>query len=107
MISPHDKGIAQRLREALLAAGVPLLELRVFGSRARGDAGVDSDLDVCLVMNELSPDILRAVDRVAWEVGFVSGRIISTVEYTRHQLEDSPLRSSPIVLAIRKEGVAI
>lgn len=107
MITEEDKAIVLDFKSRLLHAGVPVVEVKVYGSRARGDFTSESDLDVCLILGEMSPDVERTISRVAWEVGFEKGRVITTVEYTPEQVNRSPLRVSPFIQAIQREGVAV
>ncbi|HEX3047541.1 MAG TPA: nucleotidyltransferase domain-containing protein [Bacillota bacterium] len=107
MINTTDREIAREFKEKLLANGVLVEELRVYGSRARGDFTVDSDLDICLILKEESPEIEALISRLAWEVGFEHQRIITTVEYTPDQWYHSPLRESPFIKAINQEGVFV
>lgn len=107
MISTEDREIARRFKERLLQEGIPLVEMRVFGSRARGDFTQESDLDVFLLVEGLSPSTERRISRLAWEVGFDAARVISTVEYTPEQVDSSPLRQSPFLRSIRREGVTV
>ena len=107
VMTEEDLGIVRHFKEKLLESGVPVIEARVYGSRARGDFTGESDLDVCLVVKEMNPDLERTVSRVAWEVGFEKERVITTVEYTPEQIERSPLRESPFIKAIQREGVAV
>ncbi len=107
MLTARDEEIARRLKATLVAAGIPVLDLLVFGSRARGTAGPDSDMDVCLILGDTAAATLSEVGRIAREVGFEEGVVTTTVEFTRDQIEGSPLRASPFVRAVRSEGVAI
>jgi predicted nucleotidyltransferase len=107
MMRDDDRRAAEELKRRLLAAGVPVLEMRVFGSRARGDARPDSDLDVFLVLGSRSREIERAVDRIAWEVGYETGRVIMTFECTRGEMERLPLRAAPLLGDVRREGVPV
>ncbi len=107
MLTSTDSQTAAELKARLLSRGVPLVEVLVFGSRARGDHQTDSDLDVCLVLDRIDDAILETISDTAWEVGFERDRIIVTVEYTREQLDHSPVRISPLVRAIQAEGVRV
>ena len=90
-----------------LAKAVPLLDVRIFGSCARGDAAEDSDIDVFVETNTLSREIKRTVRHIAWEVGLERGVVISTLVFSRDELRNSPLRSSPVVLNIFREGIVV
>ena len=84
---------------------VPVLDLRVFGSRVRGDAVPDSDLDVFIEVEACTPKLRRRISEVAWEVGFEMDRIISTVVTTRAELEHGAMGANPLVLDVEREGV--
>jgi predicted nucleotidyltransferase len=54
MIRKADWRLAERLKGSLLEHNIPLYKLIVFGSRARRDAGPESDLDVLQKLRSLS-----------------------------------------------------
>ena len=64
MLTETDQRIAREFQRRL-ADVVPVLDLRVFGSRARGDAAPDSDLDVFIELEECSPELRRRISDIA------------------------------------------
>lgn len=69
MMTDEDRAVARELKERLLAAGgAHIRKIIVYGSRARGDAGPDSDMDVAVVVDERSPELVRALRDAAYEV---------------------------------------
>ena len=107
MLNATDREIAREFKEKLLTNGVPVEEFRVYGSRVRGDYSLDSDLDICLLLKEESPEIEALISRLAWEVGFNHHRIITTVEYTPEEFYHSALRESPFIKAVDQEGISL
>lgn len=61
MLTPYEAVLIERTARALQAT--PLLELRVFGSRARDQARADSDLDLAALF--AGPFDARTAQRVA------------------------------------------
>jgi predicted nucleotidyltransferase len=102
----HDRRIALELKQRLSHV-VPLVDFSVFGSRARGDADKYSDMDVFVEIEYLTKDLKEKISEVTWEVGFKNEVVISALIFTRDELENTPLRSSPIVQAINEEGVRV
>jgi uncharacterized protein len=86
---------------------VPLSHLVLFGSRARGDADVESDYEVLVVVERLDRPIHMAVSRCAWEAGFEDCLLIVPEVVTKDEVEKSPFRSSLLMQAIRDEGVTV
>ena len=84
----------------------PSARIWAFGSRTRADARADSDLDVCVVLNEVSPEIRTVISDLAWEVGFDNDLLISTVLFSTEMFERGRCSASGIVHTIREEGVA-
>jgi predicted nucleotidyltransferase len=64
MLNKTNRIIAHEFQRRLTAV-VPVLDLRVFGSWARGEATPDSDLDVFIEVEELTPELCRCINKVA------------------------------------------
>lgn len=101
-----DKRIAEELKSRLSAV-IELLDFRVFGSRARGDADKYSDLDIFLEVETLDKEQKDKISDIVWEVGFEHYLAISPLIFTRDEIENSPLRASSIVKSITEEGIRI
>ena len=66
---------AEKLRQRF---GCRFLSIVLFGSRARGDAVPDSDMDVLVVLSDASPAMRKVVRYLAVEVWLKYGIYIST-----------------------------
>lgn len=101
-----DFEIAKNLKEKLSKV-VQLIDFRVFGSRARGDEDEYSDMDVFLEVESLNKELKEKILDIVWEVSFENFIVISTLIFTRDEIEKSPLKASPIVKNIVEEGVGV
>lgn len=103
----RDLQVARKLKDRLSSV-VALVDFKVFGSRARGDADEYSDMDVFIEVETLDRELKDKISDIAWEVGFHNDCIhISPLVFSRYELEESPLRISSIVQVITEEGVRI
>ena len=103
----RDLQVARTLKDRLSSV-VTLVDFKVFGSRARGDADEYSDLDVFIEVETLDKELKDKISDIAWEVGFYNDCIhISPLVFTRYEIEESPLRISSIVQVIAEEGVRV
>ena len=107
MLTDFDLQLVEHLKHALIERNVPLYKTIVFGSRARGEAQPDSDLDVLVLVEHVTPALRKTISRCAWEVGFEAGVLIQTVVMSREEAEQGPEQSSLLMLAIKEEGIPV
>jgi len=105
MMSERDRHIfklfATRVREHF-----PEASIWAFGSRARGEATWESDLDICVVIEDLKPEDHHIIRHISWEVGFEQDMLICTILYSTDEFERGPCSESPLVRNILHEGVS-
>lgn len=101
-----DLRVTEQFKQ-LVSQKVKVVELRVFGSRARGDAAEESDLDVLVVVDRLDHSIEQYISECAWEAGFHEDILIMPVAVSLDTIEKSPLRESVFIKNIYREGVAV
>ena len=102
--SPVDDPILKRLRAALAELyGERLERVVLFGSRARGDAGEDSDYDVAVFLKNLA-DRWQEVDRIVplvTDILYEDGAFIHAMPHRAGSYEDR----TPLMREIRREGI--
>ena len=105
-MNSKDYEIAKRLKERLSEVA-QILELRVFGSRARDSQYEYSDMDIFIKVVHLDKNLKNTILDIVWEVGFENFMVISPLICTKEEIENTPLRSSPIIKNIFEEGVKV
>lgn len=105
-MTDSDLQIARELKQRL-AEQARLIDFKVFGSRARGDADEGSDMDVFVEVESLTPEVKERIHELTWEVGFKHFMVISPLIVSRSELEETALRSSLIIRSITREGITV
>ena len=102
-MKPKEKRILETFKN-MLEQRVKVNTFALFGSRARGDAGRYSDMDVLVVVDELDMLTANYISDCAWESGFGTGIVVMPVSYARSEWEG--IESQSLLAAnIRAEGV--
>jgi uncharacterized protein len=102
-----ERVVLERFK-ALLLERLPIRSLTLFGSRARGDAEPDSDVDVLVVLENTADEAARDyVSDCAWEAGYEHGIVVVPVVFGRDEWETGPERDSLLARAVEAEGVPL
>jgi len=102
---PNALRLGKEYRRRLSATLRQPVQVILFGSQARGDAILGSDIDLFVVLPNLEKTTLDKALEIAWEVGFDAGAVLSVVPATKSEL--AHLRASPFYQAVRREGVTV
>ncbi len=98
------KVVASFRRKAEQELGSPV-EMILFGSYARGEATWDSDIDLLVILPQLTHEILNTLFEISWEIGLNAGIVLSITPVAEEEIPT--LQESPFFQAVRQEGVLI
>ena len=84
----------------------PEARIWAFGSRVTGSYTQESDLDVCIVVNQLDDTVDKSIMDIAWELGFENDMLISTVTYAKDIFERGPCSESALVKTVLERGIS-
>ncbi len=86
-----------------------LKRIIVYGSRARGDAAEDSDLDVAVLVKEKNSKIEKELEDIAYDVmwEFDFNPIISLKVFSHSRFQDAIDQGFSFYRHVMKEGVAV
>lgn len=84
-----------------------VVDLRLFGSKVRGEDTPESDIDVMIELDECNPDIKSKIYDIVFEINLENDTFISTTIFSKKEIEDGPLSESPIYKTILREGAHI
>jgi len=104
---PNEQRALDRLKE-ILARDFGLDRLILYGSKARGDADRESDIDVLVVL-EGEPDwrTRRAVYDVCFDIGLEYDVLLQPVVYSQTRYNSPLIRATPFYRNVESEGVAV
>jgi predicted nucleotidyltransferase len=99
-VSPEE--VRRRIRE--YAAGVGVARAIVFGSFARGDADVVSDVDVILIESTSRPVLERGLAHLPL---FRMGLGVDLLVYTPEEYERLKAKGHPLIERVEREGITV
>jgi len=106
----RDKALVTDLKERLpLHIKKHIKRFIVFGSRVRGEATEESDLDIIVLVDEKTPEIEKALDdivyQVMWDHDFKT--IISLKIFAESKFNDAFSRGFSFYRHVVEQGIAV
>jgi predicted nucleotidyltransferase len=84
-----------------------VLRLIIYGSKARGEAHTDSDIDVLLIVTNEADHLKRPLRRLGYDLAATSEAVPSILAYTQNEWESRKQSGAPFQLAVERDAVSI
>ena len=105
-LSKNENSAIQELKQNVLNQ-YGLLQMKIFGSKVRGDYDEHSDIDLLLVLREVNWQIEKAISELCFEIGLKHDVLLSPVILSDDDINDKLIQSTPFYRVIEKEGVIV
>jgi len=102
---PNELEALSRLRRTLIR-DFRLVELRLFGSKARGDSDRESDRDILIVLEDVDRETRKRVSVLCCDLSIDYHVVLSPVLYSRAEFYSDRTRTTPFYRNVEREGVA-
>ncbi len=108
ILNPDEQVWLQEYKKALEEQYPGLVQdFIIFGSKARGDAREDSDLDVLLIIREGDWRFKDKVADLGTEIAIGSNCVPSIIVYTEAERKQRISRQSSFLELVQKEGMVV
>lgn len=107
-LHPEERAWLDSYREALKREHVDSVRrLVVYGSKARGDAHNESDVDLLLIVRNDAADLMRPLRRIGHDLAAATPVAPSIMAYTEREWDTLKELRSPYRAAVERDGVTI
>ncbi|MBM3703292.1 MAG: hypothetical protein FJW63_10005, partial [Actinobacteria bacterium] len=79
---------ALRVLKDELSRNFDVINLRVFGSKVRGEDTPESDIDVMIELDEYNPDIKSQIYDIIFDINLENDTFISATIFTKKEIEE-------------------
>ena len=105
-LTTNEKQALADFRDVLVA-DFGALDVRLFGSRARGEGDEESDLDVFIVLPQVDWKLEKKIYGLSFDISLEHSVLISPILYSQKDVENPSIRISPLYKTVQREGVKI
>lgn len=82
-----------------------IMDVILFGSRARGDFQPESDYDILVLVAKKTKELRDKIDEIVWEIAWEHNVVITALTHEKSRFDND--RFEPLFMNIRKEGLLV
>lgn len=105
-LTESEKTALNELKKRL-ARDFQLVDMRLFGSRAREEGDPESDLDVLIILEMSDWEIEKRIYDLAFNLDLKHDVVISTIIYSRADFESPLNKASGFYSELQRDGVKL
>jgi predicted nucleotidyltransferase len=105
-LAENEERALKELREELFAK-YRIVDIRLYGSKAKGEGREDSDLDIMIEIPEYDRAMVAEIDDIIYRINLEHDVFISALVLGKDEVEEGPMSEAPIYKVIQREGVPL
>jgi predicted nucleotidyltransferase len=105
-LAENEERALKELREELFAK-YRIIDIRLYGSKARGGGREGSDLDIMIEIPEYDRAMVAEIDDIIYRINLEHDVFISALVFGKDEIEEGPMSEAPIYKVIQREGVPL
>ena len=107
-LHPEERIWLDEYRKALLDQQPDAIrQMLLYGSKARGDAREDSDIDILLIVKNEAANLKRVLRRIGYRLSATSYAVPSILAYTEEEWEQRKRIGSAFCETVEREAVNV
>ncbi|OHD68399.1 MAG: hypothetical protein A2W19_14375 [Spirochaetes bacterium RBG_16_49_21] len=106
ILSPNEKRAIELLKKKLMSR-FNIIEMKLYGSKARGDHTPESDIDIMIELEERDYKLESDIFSVIYDINLENDVFITPLFMSRRQIVEGPLSESPLYKSIKREGLSL
>jgi predicted nucleotidyltransferase len=105
-LAPHEiSALADFVQRLRLAWPDQIVHVWLFGSKARGDSGPESDMDVLIVAVNGGWGFEKSLTRIALEIDLIYGVVLTDHVVDTARFQQMAARQEPLYHSVQREGI--
>ncbi|HNW27047.1 MAG TPA: nucleotidyltransferase domain-containing protein [Spirochaetota bacterium] len=106
-MSPLENTIKEKIKNAVLS-NISDAEIFIYGSRARGEASMESDWDVMVITpHAIAASLKNAIRHALYEVEWDYACVISSIIHSREEWDNPLMKMTPFHRNVTRDAIRL
>ena len=105
-LNSNEANAVYKLKDAL-SKDYKLIQMKLFGSKAKGNYSDESDIDLLIVLEDYDWKVENEIYEICFEIGLEYDVLLSPVIFSKKEFDDKLTKITPFYKVVAKEGLQL
>ena len=105
-LNSNEANAVYKLKDEL-SKDYKLIQMKLFGSKAKGNYSDESDIDLLIVLEDYDWKVENEIYEICFEIGLEYDVLLSPVIFSKKEFDDKLTKITPFYKVVAKEGLQL